>query len=58
MGKSTKSVLFSFLHLQRAFLFAVLSVITKITLAQISSPMVVFFRQAFSLATLAPLVVR
>lgn len=44
--------------LSAAFLFAVLSVITKITLEQVPSAMVVFFRQAFGLAVLTPLVIR
>jgi len=44
--------------LSAAFIFAVLSVITKVALVQIPSEMVVFFRQAFSLATLTPLIIR
>lgn len=44
--------------LSAAFLFAVLGVMTKVALAEMPSAMVVFFRQAFSLATLAPLIIR
>lgn len=57
-GKKHKIGLVLVFALSAAFLFAVLSVITKITLEKIPSQMVVFFRQSFSLVTLAPLVIR